>query len=68
MWIFLLVILSLSYLHQVLDLSLYGKLRQILCFCLLSAAVGLALFPMAVRLNFQSLAALLNNADGLSLA
>jgi hypothetical protein len=68
MWIFLLVIFFLSCLHQAMNLSLYGKTRNILYFCLFIAAVGLAMFRFSIRINFMSIAALLNDANGLALA
>ncbi|MEA3328586.1 MAG: hypothetical protein U9Q08_02460 [Candidatus Omnitrophota bacterium] len=66
MWLFLIILFMLGFLHTTINLSLLGKKRYVIGFNAALAAVSFFLFPFAARLNIQMLDRFVGNFNRLS--
>lgn len=67
MWIFLIILFTLSCVQVAVNLSLFTGKRSILLFCFSAALVSFLMFPFSIQLNFQKLALTLNDFNVLAL-
>ncbi len=68
MWLFLILLFILGWLHSIVNLSLLKKRRYILISALGLSAINYGLFPLAIKINVQTINQAMHDANILSLA
>ncbi len=68
MWMFLILLFILGWLHSMVNLSLLKKRRSIFIFALGLSAISYGLFPLAIKINVQIINQAIHDANILSLA
>lgn len=63
MWLFLILIFSLSYMYSAISISLFEKKRAALVYSLILGLVGFVFFPYAARVSLSEVNAALNDRD-----
>lgn len=66
MWLFLIILFVLGFLHTAVNLSLFKRVRYIAFFSFVLSAIIFCLFPFSVRWNIQRLDQLIGNFNTLS--
>jgi len=68
MWLFLILLFILGWLHSMVNLSLLKKRKSIFIFALGLSAISFGLFPLAIKINVQTINQAMHDANILSLA